>query len=350
MTRLRQVIDGLVLRLRPVLGRWREAAARIAPGVALSLVIAMAATFLSDHHGGPTLLYALLIGMAFHFLSQEARWAKGIDFSVRTILRIGVAMLGARISVAEIAEMGFSPIAIVVAGVTATIVLGVLAAPRLSLSKAQGVLTGGAVAICGASAALAISAVLPKSSDTARETLFTVVAVTLLSTLAMVLYPLLVRALGYDDRAAGILLGATIHDVAQVVGAGYLISEQAGLIATYVKLLRVSTLLPVVLVLAWYFAAPGGHAASRWRLLPSFLLAFAILAAANSAGLVPRAASETMASLSRWCLVCAIAGLGMKTSLQELSRVGWRPLALVTAETLFLLGLVLAALEVLGRT
>ena len=102
----------------------REAMSRIAPGLALSIIIAMAATFLSDHHGGPTLLYALLLGMAFHFLSREDRWARGIDFSVRTVLRIGVALLGARISAMQVAELGMLPIATVIAGVSATVLLG----------------------------------------------------------------------------------------------------------------------------------------------------------------------------------------------------------------------------------
>ncbi len=209
----------------------------------------MAATFISDHHGGPTLLYALLVGIAFHLLNDGAA-GPGIEFTSKTILRIGVALPGARISAAQIAGLGLTPVLQVVAGVVTTMLLGFFLAKPLGHTGQQGILTGGAVAICGASAGLAISAVLPQSKDNERDTLFTVIAVTVFSTLAMILYPPLVHAMGFDDRSAGILLGGTIHDVAQVVGAGHLISDTAAVVATYVKLLRVAMLMPVVMVFA----------------------------------------------------------------------------------------------------
>lgn len=328
--------------------RAAETIQRLSPGVLACLTVAMAATFVSDHYGGPTLVFALLLGMALHFLSKETVAAAGIAFSARTILRVGVALLGARISAGQIASLGLVPLIVVIGGVTATLALGRLLARPLKLSPSQGLLTAGSVAICGASAALAISAALPRTKDSERDTLFTVIAVTTLSTVAMIVYPLLVRAIGFDDRAAGVLLGGTIHDVAQVLGAGYLISDEAGTVATYVKLLRVAMLIPVVFALTWFFRDKGASA-SRPE-LPTFLVAFAILAAANSIGLIPSAASDAAALASRWCLVTAIAALGMKTALEELTKVGWRPIAIVVTETLFLLGFVLAVLLLTGRS
>lgn len=320
------------------------------PGIVVSATVAMAATFLSEHHGGPTLLYALLMGMSLHFLSEGTITAPGIQLVARTVLRVGVAMLGVRISVGQIVDLGAIPIGIVVGGVLATLLFGRYAAVHLKLTPSQGILTGGAVAICGASAALAISAVLPKTKDTENNALFTVISVTILSTIAMIIYPLLIRAVGFNHHAAGILLGGTIHDVAQVVGAGYLVSDETGIVATYVKLLRVAMLVPVVTVLAWVYASTTHSPAGRdQRILPGFLVAFAVLAVANSLGLVPGLAADGIGHVSRWCLVCAIAALGMKTSLQELATIGWRPLALVMAETIFLLGLVLIILRWTGR-
>ena len=319
------------------------------PGVAISATIAMAATFLSDHHGGPVLLYALLIGMSLNFLSEGSTAAPGIQLVGQTVLRIGVAMLGVRISTGQIVELGVVPIAIVVGGVLATLLFGRYAATCLELTPSQGVLTGGAVAICGASAALAISAVLPKTKDTESNTLFTVIIVTLLGTITMIIYPPLIRALGLSHHAAGILIGGTIHDVAQVVGAGYLVSDEAGIVATYIKLLRVAMLAPVVTVLAWtYTHRAHTSAAGTSPLLPGFLLAFLALAVANSLGLVSGRAAEIMGQVSRWCLVSAIAALGMKTSLQELARVGWRPLLLLVSETIFLFVFVFVALRCAG--
>lgn len=317
----------------------------LVPGVLLSVTIAMAATFISDHHGGPTLLYALLVGIAFHFMSKDTKAAAGIEFSSKTILRLGVALLGARISAGQIAELGLMPVVLVPLSVILTIVFGRMIARPLGLSNQMGVLTGGSVAICGASAALAISAVLPHHRAHERDTLFAVIAVTVLSTIAMIVYPALMPMFGFDDRAAGMLLGGTIHDVAQVVGAGHLISDDAALVATYVKLLRVAMLMPVVMVLAWIYSRGVDPQERRGPFLPWFLVAFAVLAVINSFGLIPTSASEPISLASRWCLVCAIAALGMKTSLESLAQVGWRPMALVTAETLFIFVVVIAAVK-----
>jgi uncharacterized integral membrane protein (TIGR00698 family) len=326
-----------------IMERTASTARRLLPGLATAAVIAMASTFVSDHYGGPTLLFALLIGMALHFLSKESASAPGINFASKTVLRLGVALLGVRIGADQIAALGALPIVIVVGGVTLTILFGRLLSKPLGLSVPQGVLTGGAVAICGASAAMAIAAVLPSGRDSERNMLFTVIAVTTLSTLAMVFYPLLVPALSLSDSEAGILFGGTIHDVAQVVGAGHLISDEAATVATYVKLMRVAMLVPVVALLGWVF---GTGTRARGPALPSFLIAFVILAVLNSLHLVPAATVDWLSVVSRWCLVCAIAALGMKTSLEEMTRVGWRSIALVVAETLFLLGFVLTLMAI----
>lgn len=311
------------------------------PGLITAIVIAMAATFVSDHYGGPTLLFALLIGMALHFLSKEAASAPGINFASKAVLRLGVALLGARIGTDQIAELGLSPIAMVAGGVTLTLLLGWALSGPLGLGARQGVLTGGAVAICGASAAMAIAAVLPQNRDSERDMLFTVVAVTTLSTVAMILYPLLVPVLALTDDQAGILFGGTIHDVAQVVGAGHLVSDKAASVATYVKLMRVAMLVPVVMLIGWLFGAGAG---AKRPALPGFLIGFVALAVLNSAHLIPEWASAAMSGFSRWCLVCAIAALGMKTSLEEMTKVGWRSIALIVGETLFLLTFVLGLL------
>ena len=116
-------------------------------------------------------------------------------------------------------------------------------------------LSGGAAAICGASAALAISAVLPRDKHHDRFTLMVVIAVTVLSTLAMVLYPLIARAMNLNPDLAGLFFGGTIHDVAQVVGAGYTLGPATGDIATIVKLFRVAMLAVVVLLVSMAFKA-----------------------------------------------------------------------------------------------
>ncbi|HTI67468.1 MAG TPA: YeiH family protein [Caulobacteraceae bacterium] len=319
-----------------------EALRLIYPGAVATVTAGLAATWLSQHYNAPVMLYALLFGMAFHFLHEEGRCIPGIEFSSKMILRLGVALLGARITFEQIMGLGIGPIAIVIVGVATTIGLGALAARLLGLRPTFGILSGGAVGICGASAALAIASVMPKTPEHERDTIVTVVSVTALSTIAMIVYPMLVPLFGMNPVHAGIFLGGTIHDVAQVVGAGYAVSVQTGDIATYVKLLRVSLLLPAVFAIAMYMRNHAGGGAVPP--VPLFLVGFAALVAARSMGWLPPLAIDGAAVVSRWCLVIAIAALGMKTSFKSLVTAGWRPVALMIAETFWIATLVLVAL------
>ena len=305
----------------------------IYPGLLAALTIGLASTFLSDHYGAPVMLFALLIGMSFHFLHEEGRCVAGIEFASRSVLRLGVALLGARITFDQIASLGVAPVLMVIAGVSTTIGLGLLLARVLNLSWVFGVLSGGAVAICGVAAALAIASVLPRNKESERDTILAVVSVTALSTIAMIVYPMFVGAVGFDHKHAGIFLGGTIHDVAQVVGAGYMISPETGDVATYVKMLRVAMLLPVVLTIALASRSQTGVERKSSNLLPTFLVGFVLLVAINSTGVLPKEASQALNDVSRWCLVTAISALGMKTSFKKLIEVGWRPVGLMIAET-----------------
>ncbi len=274
------------------------------------------------------------------------------------MLRIGVALLGLRITAGQVAELGFAPFAIVVASVVLTIGVSMLAARLMGFQPLFGLLTGGATAICGVSAALALAAALPAHPLKERATLFTVIGVSALSTLSMIVYPALVNALGLDARTAGIFLGGTIHDVAQVVGAGYAVSREAGDAATVVKLMRVAMLVPVIafaVALARRKAAAAGPveavlgtAAARAPLLPAFVVAFVVLVGLNSLGVVPQVVREAGADVSRWCLLIAVAAIGTKTRFQELLTVGLKPVVLMLGETVFLAALVLVALRLFG--
>ena len=317
--------------------------AHMAPGMLVSATVAVAALSLAQHHGAPVMLFALLLGMALNFLTQEGRCAAGIDFVAKQVLRLGVALLGLRITAAQVVALGWEPVAMVVASVALTIGLGIALARLMGFQPFFGLLTGGSVAICGASAALALSAAMPAHPRKEQATLFTVIGVSTLSTLAMVLYPPITRWLDMSPNASGLFIGGTIHDVAQVVGAGYSISHEAGDAATLVKLLRVAMLLPVIALAAWMthrhtHQAGGQRDANTPRppLLPWFAVAFAVLVALNSTGWLPTVVAESGSRLSQWCLVTAMVAIGMKTHLKDIVSVGWKPVALMCAETLFL--------------
>ncbi|MFZ7093996.1 YeiH family protein [Primorskyibacter sp. 2E233] len=320
---------------------------RISPyfgGLLLATVIAVAATFMSEHYGAPVMLFALLIGIAFHFLAEEETCGAGIDFAARALLRLGVGLLGLRLGLAEVTSLGVTPIIAVVAFVLATLACGALMSLILGRRMAFGLLAGGSVAICGASAALAITSVLPPHKDREQDTLFVVIGVTALSTIAMIAYPILFQSLGLSDVESGFLVGATIHDVAQVVGAGYSISDEAGVIATYVKILRVA-LLPVVMLVTMF----SFRGAQQQRVgVPWFLVMFAGCAVIANLDILPTALLAFLNELSRWCLVVAISALGVKTSLARIVKVKPSYSIILLFETLFLLIIALAFVRIVG--
>ena len=326
---------------------WRKAVNRHWQGVLLSAVIAIASAFIADHRGGPTLLYALLLGMALNPVAMEGAGKAGVDFVARRVLRFGVALLGARITVDQIGALGWYNGALIVGGVAATIVGGAALSRMFGLSGRIGILTGGATAICGASAAIAIAAVLPRDEKSERELIFTIAGVTALSTIAMVLYPIVVGLLGLDSKQAGVFLGGTIHDVAQVVGAGYSISPDVGDAAVLTKMLRVALLMPVVMILSLVVRHRlKGIERRDDPLLPPFLLVFVGLVILGSLGWIARPIGAALNEISRACLVLAIAAVGLKTSLLEMKKVGPRAIVLLGAEAIFLGAFVLIVQKV----
>lgn len=322
----------------------------LSPGLVISAIVAMAALFMSQHYGAPVMLFALLLGMALNFLSQDGPSRPGIEFTARHVLRWGVALLGLRITASDVVALGWMPLLEVMLAVVLTIGFGMLLARWMGFAHFFGLLTGGAVAICGASAALALSAAMPAHPLKEKATLFTVIGVSALSTVAMMLYPLVAHALGLSAHESGFFLGGTIHDVAQVVGAGYSISTDAGDTATLVKLVRVAMLLPVILFASWLSRRylqrhpSDAQAGPLPPVLPGFAVAFAVLVGLHSTGWIPALVVEAGRTASQACLVAAMAAIGMKTHLRELMGVGYKPIVLMVLETLFLAGLVLGFL------
>ncbi len=328
------------------------------PGVIVCLTIACAATFLSNNYNAPVMIYALLVGMAFNFLATQEKCTAGIEFSSTTLLRVGIALLGLRITLSDIASLGVFPVLVVTSGVLATIVFGVISARLIGLSKRLGIMTSGAVAICGASAALAIASVMPNDDETKNATIFTVISVTTMSTVAMVLYPIIAASLNLNAQQSGLFLGGTIHDVAQVVGAGYSVSNEVGELSTFIKLFRVAMLIPVVVFLATFVygaksvfrkksAVDSQSGSLSNNIFPYFLLGFIFFVVIGSYDIIPTELKSNLSALSTWLLVIAISALGVKTSLGEISSVGWKPLALILMSTTFIAAYIIAAIKLL---
>jgi len=287
-------------------------------------------------------------------VAMRPAFQPGLSFCVKKLLRWAVALLGLRIALGDIVALGLPTALLVVASMALTVVSGFMLARVFGQDTSYGALAGAGTAVCGASATLATSTVLPNYAGKDADVVFVVVAVNALSTVAMVLYPPLCLWVGFDGHVTGVMLGATIHDVAQVVGAGYAVSDTVGNAAVIVKLFRVFLLLPMVLAIGWWFARAGAQTGDARVPVPVFALVFLALCIVNSImpslpSLLPLYApiKGALVLASTWGLLIAIAALGLGTSLTAIGALGWRHVATVTGTTLVILVIATAGLMVL---
>ena len=310
------------------------------PGLAMTVVAALAAAWLSEHYGAPLMLMGLLIGLAFNFANADTRLHPGLGFASKTLLRWGIVLAGLQITIWQIAGLGWESFLWIAAMIAIVTGVGALTARYLGLGSAFGTLAGGAVAICGASAALALSSVLGEKRTTQAHLTLVLVAVSAASAFAMSIYPLVAEVIGLTDQQAGFLVGASIHDVAQALGAGYSFSDQAGETAAIVKLTRVAMLAPALAVVALLFPAEEGQARGRVG-VPWFVLGFLALAGVNSAVAMPAEVGLVAKHATTALLLLAVTATGIRSPMQMLMQQGWRSSLPVIVATLvaFALGL-----------
>ena len=315
------------------------------PGLGIAGLAALAAAWLGDHYGAPLMLMGLLIGLAFNFLNADARLHEGLGFASKTLLRWGIVLVGLQVTVAQIASLGWVSFAVIAAMIVIVMGTGTLTARWLGLGAAFGTLAGGSVAICGASAALALSTALGEKRVNQAQLTLTLVAVSAASALAMSVYPILSRAIGLDPQAAGFLLGASIHDVAQALGAGYSLGEAEGQTAAIVKLTRVALLAPTLLMVTLLLPRDQDRRAGAPP-VPWFILAFLALAVFNSMVSFPPQVAQIARLGTTALLLLAVVATGIRSPMHLLLEQGWRASMPVVAATLvsFLLALAAATL------
>lgn len=316
------------------------------PGLAVCATASLAAAWLSEHYGFPIILLGLLVGLALSFLGNEQRMQRGLDYASRTFLRFGIVVLGFQVTFAQIGALGPVPFIALLVVMAAAFAAAMIAARVVGQSAHAGILAGGATAICGASAALALYGVIGKSRLTQAQFALTLVGVSLASALAMSVYPALAGELGLTDRQAGFLIGASIHDVAQAIGGGYAFSDAAGSHATIVKLARVALLAPLVALVSLAIgpadAAAGAQPIWRRLALPWFIIAFLGTLTLNSAISLPQAWTAALLSLSKGLLLLAVTATAMRSRLELLLDAGWRATVPTLAATLASFGAALA--------
>ena len=317
------------------------------PGILVAVLIAVASKFLSNNYEVPAMLMAILIGMSLNFLSEDKKCEKGINFSSKNILYLGIILLGSRITFENILSININITFLIILAVILTILFSIFFLRLFGFQYRFGILIGGAIAICGASAALAISSVLPKDERSDERLTFVILGVTVISTICMIFYPILANFLEMDNVSAGIFFGATIHDVAQVIGAGFTLSDETGDTATIIKLFRVTLLFPVVILISLlsYRYKSNKDSNNKPPLVPYFIIFFIIMVIINSLNLIPLNLQFYLNEISSWFLLIAISAVGTKTRLQSLRIIGFIPILSMITVTLFLLMFILVFLK-----
>jgi uncharacterized integral membrane protein (TIGR00698 family) len=306
------------------------------PGLAVVATACLAAGSLAEHYGVPTTLCGLLIGFSLSFLNEAPALRGGLAFASTTALRWGIVLLGAQVTVAQFGSIGVVGFAGLLAILLLVIGAGMVGARLSGQGAPAGWIAGGATAICGASAAMAIYAVLGRARISQEQFTLTLVSITVASAVATLSYPMIAGFLNFSDQQAGFLMGAAIHDVAQSLGAGFGYSQAAGETATVVKLTRVALLAPLVVVIGLLVGRASrddGAAGKPAAPLPWFLAGFLVLVVVNSFLPVPPALAAGALGASKTLLLAAVIAAAISARPQVLLKQGWSCLVPVLAAT-----------------
>ena len=256
----------------------------------------------------------------------------GLRFAAQRILRVGIILLGARLSLAEIARIGLPATGLIVVTMTASLAVVLLAARVVRVERRLAVLIAVGSAVCGNTA---IVATAPIVGARARDVAYAIATITLFGTLAVFLYPAIGRAFAIEEPAFGLWSGVAVHDTSQVVATSAAYGPEALDVATVVKLIRNALMAPLLLLIAAVWTARSGDrdpadrslARGVRRAVPLFVLGFLVLAGLRSANVIGADEAATFDVAARACILVALAAVGMSIRVAELREISWRPIA-----------------------
>lgn len=330
----------------------RGGLATLLPGFALAGAVAAAAFALRQLQWFAAispLMLAILLGMAVrNVVGTPAAAHAGLAACLRRPLRFGIVLLGLQLTLAQVFEVGAVGLLILTLAVAGTYAVTVAAGRALGVDAKLAQLIGVGTSICGASAIIAANTVV---RDRDGGVPYALAVVTLYGTVAMLSYPLLLQVLDLTPHAYGLWVGASVHEVAQVVAAGFAGGADAGAFATISKLTRVLLLAPMVLLLGWWavrMARSGGEVQAHPP-TPWFVFGFLGMVLVASTGLVPPAVRAPVALATQAILAFALAAVGLETDFRRIAARGWRPLLLGGIATLFIAATSLALVIALGE-
>lgn len=319
---------------------------RAVPGLTLAVAVAAAAYGISVVTPGPVgaVPVAVVLGLAVGLLVPRDQLEKGIGVAIKRILRLGIILLGARLSLAEVAQLGLGSVGLVIATLIVGFATAWFVGRAVGVSAELSALLGIGSAVCGNTAIMASAPIIKAPS---RDVGLAVATITLCGTAALLVYPVIGRALGMSDVGFGIWAGLAVQDTSQVVATGAAFSDEARDVATVVKLVRNTSLAAILPLLAWWWQRSGrsAEAAGGWRkAFPLFVLGFLGLAGLRSVGVIDEQLGSILAEAANIAILVAVAGLGLSVTRDDLKQASGRSVAVgaLAAATLGLAALAAA--------
>jgi uncharacterized integral membrane protein (TIGR00698 family) len=307
--------------------------AALVPGLAAAVAIAIVARLLTGFLPSVVseVTVAILIGILVGRIRavRDAPLGPGLKVAAERLLRLGIVLLGAKLSIQQVAGIGLPAAAIIAVTMAAALAIVLLLSRLAAVDDRLAVLLAVGAAVCGNSAVVATSPVIGARP---RDTAYAVATVTLFGTIAVFAYPLIGHAFHLGDAVFGLWSGIAINDTSQVVAASSAYSPGAFEVATVVKLIRNALMAPLLLGIAWTWSrrmgTVGDPRAGLRRAVPLFVLGFLTLSALRSAGVIGPDLALTFEAIARALILVALAAVGLSVRLEELRLVGPRPLAI----------------------
>lgn len=315
--------------------------ARILPGLLIAVAIAVLARAASGWLPATVseVLVAVLAGIVVaNVVPLPDAAAPGIRFAVQRVLRLGIVLLGARLSLDAILAIGLGALGLVLAAMMLAFSVALLAGRAFGVPPRLRLLIGVGTAVCGNSAIVATAPVV-KAED--REVSFAVATITLFGTLAVFVFPAVGIWLALPDVVFGVWAGIAVNDTSQVVAAGSAYSPEARDVATVVKLVRNALMAPLIVLIAWWWQRqePVADTAVRRGVagaVPTFVLGFLAFAALRTFGAIDASQAARLDDAARALILVALAGVGLNTRIAQMRTIGLTPfyVGLATAATL----------------
>ncbi|WP_043902817.1 YeiH family protein [Helicobacter cetorum] len=315
--------------------------------VALALYIAQFAFFKNNHISA--LLVGVLLGLlgSFIYPKYSHHLNSGVQLSAKKLLRLGVVLYGFKVSITEILSYGFSPLLIALIVVIVIFFIGVLLGNKLGLDKETSMLVSIGSAVCGAAAVLALEGVLKSKPFKSVIAVGTVIVFGLLS---MFLYPFVYNLgiIPLNPMQEGVYIGATLHEVANVVGASSSINLEAEKVAITIKMVRVILLIPLLLGVSFYFSKNNSTTEKTKLQIPWFAFAFLGMVVVHSYlplltkdVLNPQTLENSFALLrqiSEIFLIFAMSALGLQVDVKNFASSGGKAFLLALILLILLIG------------